>query len=74
MTRFRPLLGFIAVLAMVAWSAFLLSTAEAQDAANLRKITASLHDGHSFAPQLRRDGKWLASGVGESGKGDFQAK
>jgi len=48
--------------------------AQEQEGANLRRITASLHDGHSFSPQLRGDGKWLAYGVRESVKGTFQTK
>ncbi len=48
--------------------------AMAQDGVHLRKITASLHDGHSFAPTLRGDGAWLAYGVRESVKGTFQTK
>ncbi len=46
----------------------------AEDAVNLRKVTAGLHDGHSFSPSLRGDGGWLAYGVRESVKGTFQTK
>jgi len=51
-----------------------LTPATAQQGASLRKITASLHDGHSFSPQMRDDGQWLAYGVRESVKGTFQTK
>jgi hypothetical protein len=74
LNRLKLPLAVVTCLSGLSLLAICLVPAVAQDGVQLRKITASLHDGHSFSPLIRGDGEWLAYGVRESVKGTFQTK
>ena len=74
MLEFKPSRFSFGLLSSALLFVLYSAPATAQDSVDLKKVTASLHDGHSFAPTLRGDGTWLAYGVRESVKGTFQTK